>query len=217
MVHALREACVLEQELEDHKILLSQKQDFNLFDAFNIFDIERRGAISVTELQVGLNAIGVYPTFDECQLLMARYDKSRDGRLSFLEFQQMLLPLDAYYSSMVQRRGTNYVPRLVNRLDIFVPHTQAEFQSIWKTHLRVENASEAMRQSLNANPAFNAYEAFNCLDLNDSGSVTAAEMQRMLETRGFFVGVRAAEVLIGKFDKKGNGRVTFEEFQEETR
>ena len=39
----------------------------------------------------------------------------------------------------------------------------------------------------------------------------------MLESRGFFVGARAAEVLLGKFDKNRNGRVTFEEFQDETR
>lgn len=70
---------------------------------------------------------------------------------------------------------------------------------------------------MNANPAFNAYEAFNCLDMNDSGSITAAEMQRMLESRGFFVGFREAETLLSKFDKNRNGRVTFEEFQDETR
>lgn len=88
---------MLEQELENHKILMAQKVDFNIFDAFNVFDIDRRGMISVTELQVGLNAIGVYPTFDECQLFMARYDRTKDGKLTYMEFQDAFLPLDAYY------------------------------------------------------------------------------------------------------------------------
>lgn len=161
--------------------------------------------------------MGVYPTFDECQLFMARYDKTKDGMLTFIEFQEAFLPLDAYYASMLSRRGTNYVPRIVNRLDVFLPHTAAEFQAMWRTHIRVENASEALRQSLNANPAFNAFEAFNSLDLNDSGSITAGEMQKMLESRGFFVGFREAEALLSKYDRNRNGRVTFEEFQDETR
>jgi hypothetical protein len=127
LIHSLREQCVLEQELENHKVLLAQQKDFNIYDAFNIFDLSRSGAFSVTELQVGLNAIGVYPTFDECQLFMARYDRSKDGKLTFTEFQDAFLPLDAYYAAMLSRRGTNYVPRVVNRLDVFVPHTAAEF------------------------------------------------------------------------------------------
>jgi|TARA_B110000305_G_C18756036_1_gene323133 hypothetical protein len=46
---------------------------------------------------------------------------------------------------MLSRRATNYVPRVVNRLDVFVPHSAAEFQALWRTHIRVENASEALR------------------------------------------------------------------------
>jgi len=37
-VHALREQCSLERTLEAGKVQLSTKADFNLFDAFNIFD-----------------------------------------------------------------------------------------------------------------------------------------------------------------------------------
>lgn len=50
LVHALKELCNLEQELESGKINLSHKSDFNLFDAFNIFDVPRYGSISVHEL-----------------------------------------------------------------------------------------------------------------------------------------------------------------------
>lgn len=50
LIHSLKEQCVLEQELENHKVLLAQQNDFNIYDAFNIFDISRSGAFSVTEL-----------------------------------------------------------------------------------------------------------------------------------------------------------------------
>jgi hypothetical protein len=63
---------------------------------------------------------------------------------------------------------------------------------MWRTHIRVENAAESIRQSLAARPGFNAYEAFNSLDLNGSGSISTSELQRNLESRGYFVGYQEA-------------------------
>jgi len=194
LVHSLKELCNLEQELETGKINLAHKSDFNLFDAFNIFDQPARdGQVTIHELMQGLNQIGVYPTYDEAELFMSRYDKSGDRRLNFSEFSQGFLAHDAYYSSMVNRRGSNYVPRVIRRDDVFLPNTAFEFQSMWRTHVRCENAAEALRQRLSSRPGFNAYEAFNSLDLNDSGTVSAHELRRMIESRGYFVGFKEVE------------------------
>jgi hypothetical protein len=38
LVHALKELCDLERELETAKINLASKTDFNITDGFNIFD-----------------------------------------------------------------------------------------------------------------------------------------------------------------------------------
>ena len=85
-------------EIETAKINLAHKPDFNLVDAFQIFDQPRYGQVDVHQLQAGLNAIGIYPTFDECELIITRYDKSGDRRLNIAEFEQMFLAKDAYYS-----------------------------------------------------------------------------------------------------------------------
>jgi hypothetical protein len=55
LVHALKDQCSFEQELENAKINLAHKSDFNLYDAFNIFDINRNGLITTAELVTGLN------------------------------------------------------------------------------------------------------------------------------------------------------------------
>eukprot|EP00356_Strombidium_inclinatum_P005589 CAMPEP_0170491762 /NCGR_PEP_ID=MMETSP0208-20121228/11238_1 /TAXON_ID=197538 /ORGANISM="Strombidium inclinatum, Strain S3" /LENGTH=524 /DNA_ID=CAMNT_0010767389 /DNA_START=18 /DNA_END=1592 /DNA_ORIENTATION=- len=217
LVHALKELCNQEQELESGKINLSHKSDFNLFDAFNIFDVPRYGSISVHELQSGLNAIGVYPTYDECDLFITRYDKNGDRRLSFSEFSEAFLAHDSYYANMVNRRSSNYVPRVVRRDDVFLPHTSFEFQTMWRTHIRVENSAESLRQRLNARPGFNMYEAFNSLDFNDDGRISSYELKRMIESRGYFVGHKEVEQVIDKMDKNKDGRVSFHEFSEETR
>jgi len=87
---------------------------------------------------------------------------------------------------------------------------------MWRTHTRVENASESFRQRLAANPGFNSYEAFNSLDLSGDGQISASEMKRMIESRGYFVGFKEVDAVIDKFDKNRNGLVSFSEFRDET-
>lgn len=86
---------------------MSSKSDFNLFDAFNIFDVARCGQVSVHDIREGLNAIGVYPTAEEVELFVTRYDRSHDRRLTFSEFSEAFLPMDKYYANMLNRRGVN--------------------------------------------------------------------------------------------------------------
>jgi len=217
LIHSLKEVCNLEQEIETAKINLAHKPDFNLVDAFQVFDQPRYGQVDVHQLQAGLNAIGIYPTFDECDLLITRYDKSGDRRLSIGEFEQMFLAKDAYYGQMVTRRPSNFVPRVVRRDDVFLPNTAFEFQSMWRTHIRCENAAECLRQRLASKPGFNAYEAFNSLDLNCDGSISTIELRRMIESRGYFVGQKELEQVVDKMDRNRNGRVDFGEFAEEVR
>mgnify|MGYP000078636089 CR=1 FL=1 len=82
---------------------------------------------------------------------------------------------------------------------------------MWRTHIRVENSAEHIRQKLAARPGFNAYEAFNSLDLDGSGSITVPELMRMIESRGYYVGHKEAAQVIDKFDKNKDGRVSFAE------
>lgn len=50
LVHALKELCNLEQEIETAKINLAHKSDFNITDAFGIFDQPRYGQVDVHQL-----------------------------------------------------------------------------------------------------------------------------------------------------------------------
>ena len=91
----------LEREIETAKTSLTLKSDFNLQDAFRIFDVNYRGTIGSCELRDGLLAIGVYPTNDELELFMSRYDKSGMRRLTAVDFSEAFLTHDAYYAGML--------------------------------------------------------------------------------------------------------------------
>ena len=148
LIHCLKDLCNQEQELENAKIMLAQKHDFNLRDAFEIFDVPRYGQIDAYQFRTGLNAINVFPTAEDVELFITRYDKDGNRRISMREFEDAFLAHDSYYASMVQRRPSNYTPRPIRRDDCFLPATAFEFQNMWRTHFRVEQAAETVRQRL---------------------------------------------------------------------
>ena len=74
---------------------------------------------------------------------------------------------------------------------------------------------ETIRQRLRRMPYFNIYEAFNSLDLNDSGAISRSEFKRIIQSRGFFVSEKEANQIVEKMDKNKDGRVSFVEFREE--
>ena len=68
--------------------------------------------------------IGVHVTLDDVHLFFERYDKNRDGRLTYHEFAEALTPEDPYYASLLNRRPSTH--RRINHYrkdDIFAYST----------------------------------------------------------------------------------------------
>jgi Ca2+-binding EF-hand superfamily protein len=192
------------------------RPDFNLFDAFRIFDVDSKGYVSKYELKDGLANIGVYANYDELDLYFKRYDKDCDGRLKFSEFCDSMVPLDPYYSAMVNRRSSNNLrPPVYPRDECFVYATRLDFKALWRTHMRVETSEERLRQSLNRKPLFDAYDAFKTCDINEDGIVTETEIRRLMESKGLYVTGQEVSVLMNKLDKDRDGRISYGEFMEE--
>lgn len=145
LVHGLKDICNQEMEIENAKISLANRHDFNLRDAFEIFDVPRYGTVDTYQLRSGLNAINVFPTSEEIDLFITRWDKNGDRRLTFSEFSNAFLAHDSYYAGQVERRPSNYTPRPIRRDDCYLPATALEFQNMWRTHFRVESSAESFR------------------------------------------------------------------------
>lgn len=211
LVQSLRDLIRLENDIEREKTTLALKSDFNLTDAFKIFDTPYRGSVTVCDLRDGLSAIGVFPTSEELDLFMSRYDANGDRRLNMHEFNTAFLTLDAYYAGMVNRRPSNHRYPIYRRDDCFMSDTAIQFRSVWRCHFKNEVAAESIRQRLQRMPYFNVYEAFNSLDLRDDGAITRDEFKRLIQSRGFYVSEKEAEELVEKMDKNKDGRVSFAE------
>lgn len=211
MVQGLRDMIREENAIEASKTSIALKSDFNLTDAFKIFDRDFRGSITVHDLREGLAAIGVFPTSEEMDLFISRWDTTGDRRLNMREFSESMLALDRYYADMVNRRPSNHRYPLYRRDDCFLPDTQIAFRALWRTHMQGEAMAEQVRQRLSRQPYFNVYEAFNSLDMRDDGAITRDEFRRLIESRGFYVSAKEVDEIVEKMDKNKNGRVSFAE------
>jgi Ca2+-binding EF-hand superfamily protein len=60
MVNLFRDQLELEKRLERVKIDLSLRTDFNLIDAFRIFDAEGKGWININEIKEGLSLLNIF-------------------------------------------------------------------------------------------------------------------------------------------------------------
>jgi Ca2+-binding EF-hand superfamily protein len=215
LVTSLKDLCSGERELEAAKTALTLKSDFNLVDAFNIFDVNRDGQIDAHELRHGLSAIGVHPTSEDIELFVTRYDKSGDRRLNRTEFAVAFLCLDAHYCSTLERRASNYRCPGYRADDCFFSDTANVHRDLWRVHFKTEHLGESVRQKMKRNPYFNDFEAFNSLDLDGSGGVSAQEIHAMLQSRGFFASHKEVHDLVDKFDKTRTGQISFGQFRDE--
>ena len=66
--------------------------EFNVHDAFVFFTGENKHDISLFDLRLGLERLEVNRNREEVENLMKRYDLDNDGKLSFKEFEEMIVP-----------------------------------------------------------------------------------------------------------------------------
>ena len=218
LIQMLNEHIALERGLERAKQDLIQHSDFNLFDAFRVFDVDGVGSVNPKEFFYGLADIGVHTQMEDVELFFKRYNKKRSGRIDFGEFAAAIDPTDTYYASMLARRPSS--ERRLNiykKDDLFLPETAHCFKELLLTHLRVESSAESLRQHLSRNPYFDASTAFDLVDMSGRGMVTKDEIRLLMERRGHFISDSEARSVAKKFDFNGDGVISYGEFVEEVR
>ena len=207
-----------ERQVEQAKGEAASMSDFNMFDAFRIFDVDGVGSITANDLKHGLADVGVHASIDDINCFVARFDRDGDRRLSFREFSEALLPQDSYYAAVLERKASSHRPiNPYRKDDIFSHPTACSFKNLMRAQLACENRAESLRQCLSRNPYFDPTEAFKICDLNQNGLVSAEEIRYLMESRGFFISNQEAQTVAKKFDKNGDGVITYNEFMTEVR
>ena len=99
-----KEIMSIEGNLERAKKDLINSSDFTLAGIFNMFTGYSQARIGSSELVTGFERLGVKCSIEQAQLVVDRYDSDRDGKLSFWEFSNSLLPIETQSRDMLERR-----------------------------------------------------------------------------------------------------------------
>jgi Ca2+-binding EF-hand superfamily protein len=214
----LSEHVVLERNIERAKQVLVSHEDFNLFDAYRIFDVDGAGSITAKEFFYGLSDIGIATQMEDVELFFKHFNRKRNGRLDFGEFATAIDPVEPYYAGMLARRGSS--DRRLNvykKDDMFRPETAQCFKDLLLTHLKVESSAESLRQHWARNPYFDPNTAYDTVDYSRRGLVTKDEIRHLMSQRGMFISDDEAKTVARKFDFNGDGIISFDEFCNEVR
>lgn len=72
----------LENDIEGSKLEVALKNDFNMEDAFSVFEKLNKGYLTDLDFKEGLNSyFGLFPSLEEINVLFKRYDTRRTGNL----------------------------------------------------------------------------------------------------------------------------------------
>jgi len=91
--------------VEKAKVDLSLKTDFNLIDAFRMFDPTGTGQASHQVIRQVLAEINLCCKEEELLLFMQRFDKDRDNHLRYSEFCDAFLPIDSFHASLLAKKA----------------------------------------------------------------------------------------------------------------
>ena len=204
---------VAESQIEDAKVNLALKPDFNCEDAFRIFELNGRGFLDECDLKCGLNLIGIFPTDHEIRLLMKRFDLQKQGVLNYADFFDMLVPFEKEYRTLVENRCPNSCCPC-RCPDIFCFSTLCALKNVFNLILSRENDINNNRK-LFGTLRLKLRDIFSLLDYPHRGYFSNNDLIVYLQKNGIFSSNKDADLLFIRLDKNRNGNVDYFEVEDE--
>ena len=209
----LRKLMMAESQIEDAKVSLALRPDFNCEDAFRIFELNGRGFIDECDLKCGLNLIGIFPTDHEVRLLMKRFDLQKQGVLNFADFFDMLVPFEKEYRAMVENRCPNTCCPC-RCTDAFCYSTLCSLKNVFNLIINLENDINNNRK-LFGTLRLKLRDIFGLLDYPHRGYFSNNDLIVYLQKNGIFSSNKDADLLFIRLDKARNGNVYYNEVEDE--
>jgi Ca2+-binding EF-hand superfamily protein len=170
------------------------------------------GKINSYDLKQIFTTYGVYISLEEARLIMSRFDRDKDEYLTFEEFVDMWVPLDEVFAASLDNRSHKYPNGYYTTDEIFDSITRSNFVEVLKLTLEVEQYAERIRQQLSGRPFFSYSEAYDTLNKCGSCFVKKDDFSSLLQRHRFYATNKELNMLMDRFDKDKDERVSYSEF-----
>ena len=212
-INYLQTIMQFESKIEHAKIGLAIRDDFNIEDAFRIFEINGRGYLTEDDLKYGLNAFGIYPKPSELHLFVKRYDLKNESVLSFADFFDMVTPYEKPYRSMLERRPPKscYSCHYPN---VFLFTTRLMLKQLFIMLIDIENKFNYIKKDFTGVRS-KLREIFNEIDVKNVGYFNEKELEVYLHKNNIFSSIKDTYLLFIHLDKNRDGKVDYFELEKE--
>ena len=209
----LKKLMIIEGDIEKLKIDLSLNPDFNVEDAFRIFELDGRGFLDKDDLKYGLNLLNIYPTDNELRLLMKRFDLQRQGAINFADFFDIVVPFEKEYRTTVEER----LPRSCcpcRCIDVFSYSTISTLKNLFKLLIETENDINNFRRSLGI-LRIKLRDIFGLVDYLNRGYFTNNDLVEFIQKQNIAYDDKDLDLLFIRLDKNRNGKIDYKEVEDE--
>jgi Ca2+-binding EF-hand superfamily protein len=160
-INYLRELIAVECSLEVTKNEVALKNDFNMEDAFSIFEKYNKGYLTEFDLKDGLNGyFGLFPLLEEVSTLFKRYDTEKLGSFNYGDFFNMLAPFSQEYRKLVEDR---IYPNSTLVGDPLSVSTKFSVKNLLQNLIQSEQTLESHRSKMKNMLSFNSKKIFELI------------------------------------------------------
>ena len=211
----LKEAKLLEKKIENLRIQLTLRSDFNWEQIFRIFELEGRGFLAKEDLIEGFNKFGIFPNDSDINLLLKRYDLKKEGIITYTDFFELIVPISKNHRMMVEKRKINSESdnMLANPKE-FSPETLKCIKNLFVAIFNGEFILNKIKENFN-NLKMNFGDIFKSMDPMGLGYVGEKELVEFLQKNGIFTSSNDCDLLFLRLNKLRNGKIDFKEMSDE--
>ena len=147
----------------------------------------------------------------ECHRLINFFDSDEDGRLSFQDFLQMLLPCeDNALRNMCLDRPTHRV----GKYDGLPRDIECGIQEVIENELTLMRHQDGLRHECEVRYDYNLGAAFRSVDKYNDGRIDTFNLGAFLRSQGHYATEKELLSIIRRIDTDGDARLSFPEFSE---
>ena len=209
----LKEAMLHESKIEQLKIELSLRSDFNWEKVFRIFELEGRGYLSKEDLIIGFNKFGLYPKDSDISLLFKRYDLKKEGFINYPNFFDLIVPFSKYHRIMVDKRKIKEGTVIVGPEE-FSKETLNCLRNVFMTIFNGEFILNKIKESFTS-LKIKFSDIFKLLDPTGTGFIDEKELAIFMQKNGILKSNNECDLLFLRLNKARNGQIEFQEMCDE--
>ncbi|KAL8451360.1 hypothetical protein Emed_002025 [Eimeria media] len=201
-----------ERRLELLREKLALKPDFNLLQFWGLFDTEGRGYAAVPHVRDAFNALGLDISLAQARLFARKLNSDAEPRIRYADMARAFLPTKTRYAEAMINRISNGSHKCPTPQRHLAPETLEIVAAIFDMTLASEEQAELSRHRMCLK---DLYSAFQDLDRDGDGYVTAAEFSASLMAHGVCHSEAELNALVNRYDKNGDSKVSYNEFVNE--